>query len=641
MATRTLRLFYEIVARDQTGRGASSAAGNAGKVKSAWESLRDSTARGLEVGDRLANFGGRLQGFGRDTRKAAFDLASAASDASLAQAEVATLGALSRDEIKQLVAAQSEQFGQGYDAQVKQAKGLYAAVSAGATTAADATDLLTAANRLSIGGLAELEPTVVAVSKATSNYGTQGVTAARAADVFFGTVRDGQLTIDELSRAFPRVAATAAFAGVKFEEANAAIAVLSKTQGSAAEGASGLKAALSNILKPTKDAKDEAKRARRVYKDLNFSKAGIEAKGLTGFIHDLDAANKALIARGKKGLDLAKLFGSVEAVNAVASLTDQVGLLESTTQNAVDSAGAASKAFNTIAQEDAFKAAQVQAKIQQTRIDLGESVIPVLADLAETLAPIAKDVAGWVKNNPELVRQIATLAIGAGALATALAPVVLAVSAVTTTMTLLRAATKLTDIAAKALIRTRQKEQVETGKAGAASASAAGNAGKLAGRLGAFAGIALEVISIIRSAQDILAASRGIEEQRTKQRETIQETRASAAKGREIVQNLSGAELAAFIQDTKGSKVGLQDQTISGSLLNSFSFGLAGQGPETVQTVKNLDRALAVQEVARRQAAGTLKVEISIDSSERATVESLQQQGFLPMDVDADVGPAF
>ena len=47
MATRTLKLFYEIIARDQTKQGASSAASNAKKVKTQWEQLRDSTRKGL------------------------------------------------------------------------------------------------------------------------------------------------------------------------------------------------------------------------------------------------------------------------------------------------------------------------------------------------------------------------------------------------------------------------------------------------------------------------------------------------------------------------------------------------------------------------------------------------------------------
>lgn len=638
MATRTLRLFYEIQARDQTQRGVNSAARGAKKIKSEWEQLRDSTRKGLEVGDRLASFGGRLQSFGRNTRQATLDLAGAAAESSKARAEVASLGALTRQEIDDLVRAQTEAFGQGETATIDQAKALYAAVSAGATNAAEANDLLTASNKLAIGGLADTEATVNALSKATANFGTQGVDSARAADVFFGTVRDGQVTIDELASAFPRVAATAGLVGLEFEETNAAIAVLSKTQGSAKEGASALKAALSNLLKPTKAAKDEAKRARLVYKDFEFSQAALEAKGLTGFIEDLNEANRRLQARGKKGLKLADLFGSVEAVNAIASLTDQVDTLRTTTENAVNSAGAADRAFKTIADEDAFRAAQAQAKFRQVREDVGKALIPVFADLAEQVTPLARTLAKWARDNPELVATIGKAVIVAGALATALAPVVLAISGLTTAFTLLRGATRLVDVASKSLIRTRKKEQVEVGK----TATTAGkNTGALAGKLGAFAGIALEVISIIRSAQEILEASRGIEKQRERQAEGFTEVEQSVKQGAQALQGFTDQQLADLIKATEGAQIGTREQQISGSLLNSLTFGLAGQGAQTRQTVTNVDRALAIQEVARREQAGTLDVNIKIDSSERATVESLQQRGALPVGVNTDVAPAF
>lgn len=638
MATRTLKLFYEIIARDQTKQGASSAASNAKKVKTQWEQLRDSTRRGLETGQRLQKFGSDLSGLGKRVRDSTFDFATSSANLSKAQAEVATLGALTREEIEKITRAQTEQFGQGFDGNLKQTALLYNAVSAGATNAADATALVTDANRLAIGGVADTDAAILALTKATANFGKQGVDTARAADVFFGTVRDGQITIDEIARAFPQVAGVASNAGLVFEETNAALAVLSKTQGSATQGANAFKAGLSNIIKPTKDAKDEARRARRVFRDFGFDKATLEAKGLVGFVQQLDEANAALVARGRKGLDLAKLFGSVEALNAFSSLVGQVELLDQTTQNAVDSAGQASKAFNTIADEDAFKLARTQAQAGQLRADIGDELIPIIAELGAQLRPIAQDVRQWVQDNPDLVRQLGKFVIGFGALATVLGPLVITIGGLTSAFTLLRAATSLTDAAAKALVRTRKSEQVETGKA---AAGASKNIGGLAGKLGLFAGIALEVIGIVNSAIEIAKAARGIQEQRTRQGETIAETQALAGQAQGIARGLSDQELQALVKATEGSQIGVQEQRVSGSLLNSLSFGVLGEAGRTEQVIENLDRAAAVQEVARREAAGTLTVDIRIDSRERAEVTGLEQAGLLPVDVNPNVDPTF
>jgi hypothetical protein len=76
------------------------------------------------------------------------------------------------------------------------------------------------------------------------------------------------------------------------------------------ESISGIKAALGNILKPTKDARDEAERL-----GLQFDSAAISSKGFGGFIEDIK--NKT----GGSVDSMTKLFGSVEGLNAILTLT--------------------------------------------------------------------------------------------------------------------------------------------------------------------------------------------------------------------------------------------------------------------------------------------------------------------------------
>jgi TP901 family phage tail tape measure protein len=107
-----------------------------------------------------------------------------------------------------------------------------------------------------------------------------------------------------------RVAPTAASLGVAFGDLLAAIASITGQGLDTAGAVTGLKAALANIIKPTSDATKEAARL-----GIKFDAATLRARGLTGFLD-------AITSSAKFNADsLAKLFGSVEALNAITALT--------------------------------------------------------------------------------------------------------------------------------------------------------------------------------------------------------------------------------------------------------------------------------------------------------------------------------
>jgi len=301
----------------------------------------------------------------------------------------------------------------------EQTAAFYSIVSAGATTAAEAQEQLTAANQLAIGGLAQTEDAVLAISKSVANFGDQGETATTAADSLFAAVRLGQTTVSELASAFPAVAQTAAATGLTLDETNASIAVLSKTLGSSAEASTALKGALGNILKPSKEAQEVAKElgvdfTAAAVAEAKFTKEnGETVKGFEAFLFQLKEV-------GATEAQLAKLFGSKRGFGAarglIQSLDDDTKGFSATLDQTEDSAGAAGAAAAKNMDTAAKRAEKLEAKMELLKIQAGEALVPALTEVAEQLGPIIEDTTEWIRANPQLATTIGKVAIGAAVL---------------------------------------------------------------------------------------------------------------------------------------------------------------------------------------------------------------------------------
>jgi TP901 family phage tail tape measure protein len=296
----------------------------------------------------------------------------------------------------------------------EQTAAFYAVVSAGATDAAGATEQLTAANRLGVGGVASTEEAVLAISKGLANFSSQGETATSVADKLFGAVQLGQVTVSEMSVALPKVAQTAGAAGLSLSETNAALAVLSKQSGSAKLGATNLDEALRQLIAPTEKADEVVnklnRRLRRADKPIvKMGAAGVEAAGgLEGFLVRLKEA-------GATDKDLKQIFGG-SGFKAIRGLTESLADTEkgfgATTKVIEDSEGLSLKASNKIMQTASKRAEVLDAKMELLKIQAGEGLLPVMEKVAE----VGGDVVEWLTEaageNPRTAKTVAALAVG-------------------------------------------------------------------------------------------------------------------------------------------------------------------------------------------------------------------------------------
>jgi len=370
----------------------------------------------LEFAENLAVVSGEFEQAGARIEEGVRGSFDAFKDYEKGIVEISTLtDEIPVDKIRQITSDAAEQFG---GLPTDQTAAFYSIVSAGATSAAEAQEQLTFANKLAIGGVASQEEAVLAISKSVANFKNQGETAATAADSLFTAVKRGQTTVAEMARALPAVAQAASDSGLSLDETNAAIAVLSTRFPSAKEGATALRQALANISKPTKGAREEAKRL-----GIDFSTAGIEAAGgLEEFILKLRAAEKF------DENTLAKLFDSTEARAAVGGLINGMEDYRSVLADMEKKQGASDQAFAKMSETSAQKAKQLEAQWELLKIQAGEALVPALQSIAEELGPFLAGLTDFVRDNPKVVGQLAKLAIGAAVFARAAAGVSSALS---------------------------------------------------------------------------------------------------------------------------------------------------------------------------------------------------------------------
>ena len=195
-------------------------------------------------------------------------------------------------------------------------KALYQAISAGVKPS-EAVKLIEESAKAAGAGLTS---TFTAVEGGTTILNAYGLSALGITEIFdqmFTAVKAGKTTFEELSSSIGKVAPVASAVGVSTKELFTAIATLTKQGISTSESITALKGAFSNIIKPSSEA---AKIAEKM--GIAFSVSELKSKGFAGFLAEI---------REKTGGNveaMSKLFGSVEALNAILALTSDAGFAD-------------------------------------------------------------------------------------------------------------------------------------------------------------------------------------------------------------------------------------------------------------------------------------------------------------------------
>ena len=258
---------------------------------------------------------------------------------------------------------------------------IYNAISAGVGFA-DSIEAVALAEKLSVAGKATLNDSLVVLVSSLNAYGLGMEDAQRFSDALFTTVKQGQTNLPELAASLASVTGLAATAGVDFEELLAAVATLTSTGTPTSQAVTQIQGAISAILKPTKQASDLAKEL-----GIEFNVQRLQAVGLTGILGDVKTAT------GGNSEQMAVLFGRVEALNGVLTLTGLgADKFAENLQAMASSSGSVDLAFSIMVQSIEASSQRVKNALNGLFIAIGAPLLDEFAGVAEAIAGIFKAI---------------------------------------------------------------------------------------------------------------------------------------------------------------------------------------------------------------------------------------------------------
>ena len=408
--------------------------------------LKDSMTPGLRQADnsldtfsgKLTATGKKLQGMGTKmtlwTAPLAIGLTKAVGMATDFEESMANVGAIlgdNADDMEELSDAILEMGANSVAGPQAVADSFFDVVS-GISDATTHLDITQASINTAEAGQADLGATTSAMIGVMNAFGFSAAQAGTASDIMTATVGAGVLTMDELAAALPNVTTLSAELGIGFDEISGSLALLTKGGTSASVASTQLRAAMTSLIKPNKDMQS-------ALAELGFEsgQAAIDALGLQGALDALDDTTVAA------DVGMAALLGSTEALGAALGLTgdeakdwldnfrgipteaqqaeadfrvltrEAENVAEAFQQMGVGFDGATGKAQAIQNASPAAQFALLASNAKAVGIQIGQALLPALAELSEDLIPIIKDIANWIGENPTLTKQILGLALAA------------------------------------------------------------------------------------------------------------------------------------------------------------------------------------------------------------------------------------
>jgi TP901 family phage tail tape measure protein len=278
--------------------------------------------------------------------------------------------------------------------------GLYDLRSAG-TSAADAMGRLEQSAKLGVAGLGTTKEAVDLVTSSINAFGLKGAEAADIYNVIFKTVQSGKTTIAGLAQGFGAVASTVSAAGISVKEYMAAIAALTVTGLPAAVAHTQIRAAIAGMTRETEESKKVLDAMNvKTFKEL-IDKSGGMVQAFTN-ISKVVGGNDAAIV---------KLFGSIEAYNAVLSLSGKQSeqfkdnLLKM--NDGVDAMGEAfDKRKDTI--DSAIKL--MSNAFEEMKLTIGNALAPTIKEISQFVVGLVEAFKSLSPETQELIVKIGLLA---------------------------------------------------------------------------------------------------------------------------------------------------------------------------------------------------------------------------------------
>lgn len=263
-------------------------------------------------------------------------------------------------------------------------KAAYSALS-GNVAPAKSVQFMADVVRFAKGNMIEFDAATKTVVGVLNTFGSKAGTTREILDTLTKTIQIGQMTGAEYAEAIGRILPQANALGVSFNDLNSTLTVLTSSNIKITESVTYLRALLMNIAKPGREVRETISNL-----GLEFSQAALRSKGLGGFLVDL-------VSKVKGNEDaMIKLFGSVEAFNAVAVLTTKEGLalLKKNQDEIAGSAGAMIEAYEKVKNTLTAAIGGIQSAIKAQIIAANLPVVEGIRDILKANKAAITDLTG-------------------------------------------------------------------------------------------------------------------------------------------------------------------------------------------------------------------------------------------------------
>lgn len=337
---------------------------------------------------------------------------------------------------------------------------LYQAISSGIQTG-DTLTFMDSATKAAVGGFTDTETAVDGLTTVLNAYGMSAKEVNNIANQMMVTQNLGKTTFGELAQTIGNAIPTFASANIGTKEFFSSMGVLTANGIKTSEAVTGLKAALSNIIKPTKEASDAAGAL-----NLKFDAGELSKKGWLPFLQEVKAKMKdaapeyvkaadkvslltdkitALTKSGSKNTTelknlkiqlknakgdmdaleksssdqlsaFATMFGSVEGLNTVLTLTSDQGvkLYNESLQQMGSKTDYVSDAFEKVTNTTGKDFSKSLNDLKNASIKAGDTLSPLIEDMSKGITSLADSYKKLTPEQQKSITQSLAFAAAAG-----------------------------------------------------------------------------------------------------------------------------------------------------------------------------------------------------------------------------------
>lgn len=282
------------------------------------------------------------------------------------------------------------------------AEAQYQAISAGIDTASS-VEFVGTAVKAAKGGFTDTTTAVNGLTTVLNAYKKGADEATAISDQMLIAQNFGKTSFGEMASSMGKVIPIASSLDVSTQELFSSIAVLTKNGIATSESVTGLKAAFSNILKPSSDA---AKYAKSI--GLEFNAAHLQSVGWAQMLQEIKEKT------GGNTEAMGRLFGSTEALNSVLVLAGKgSGDFSTAMEMMQNSTGATQAAYEKML-TPAERMNIAFNKIKNSLIQFGAALTPAFEKVADIIGKVGDRLNNLSEGQVNAIVKFAAVAAAIG-----------------------------------------------------------------------------------------------------------------------------------------------------------------------------------------------------------------------------------